>query len=161
MAWRQFHDRLVDCCSKVWEAVKGVLCIDSPEGQEEGQEDDELDIGIKDTLSFSWRSLKEARQVHNHMKLASLSKHISSLISAVLINTNYVSADGHSDLLLSDYKMLGDLTFVQLADLRHRGAFSAVSQAFTACCRKCASLERPSHHSITSCLVRGKPPFHS
>lgn len=44
--------------------MKGVLCVDSPEGHTgEDLEDDDLDVGVKDTLSFSWRALKEARCV--------------------------------------------------------------------------------------------------
>jgi len=37
-----------------------------------------------------------------------------------------------------DFKALGDLAFTQLAELRHRGAFSTVSQTFAACCDRCA-----------------------
>lgn len=60
--WRRLNQRIFKDCVDVWEAVKEVLCIDSPEGH--GFEEDEmdgLDIGTKDTLSFSWRALKEAR----------------------------------------------------------------------------------------------------
>lgn len=36
--------------------------MDSPEGHTgEDFEEDDLDVGVKDTLSFSWRALKEAR----------------------------------------------------------------------------------------------------
>lgn len=31
-------------------------------------------------------------------------------------------------------RQLGDLTFTQLAKLRHRGAFSTVAQTFVICC---------------------------
>ena len=31
----------------------------------------------------------------------------------------------------------GKLAFTQLAELRHRGAFSTVSKTFTACCTRC------------------------
>ncbi len=33
-----------------------------------------------------------------------------------------------------DLKRIGDLAFTQLAELRHRGAFSTVSQTFADCC---------------------------
>ena len=36
-----------------------------------------------------------------------------------------------------DMLILGNLCFEQLVELRHRGAFSAVAQAFTACCTRC------------------------
>ena len=59
------HDQLMHCCRRTWSIVKDVLCVDSPEGQHEDPEDldDEapLDIGLKDTLSYCWRSLKESR----------------------------------------------------------------------------------------------------
>ena len=57
-------DRILCCCMRIWEAVKGVLCFDSPEGYE--LEEDEIDqsgVGTKDTLSFCWRALKESRCV--------------------------------------------------------------------------------------------------
>lgn len=62
--WEQLHQRLFRNCEDVWEVVRGVLCIDSPEGR--GSEEDEmdgLDIGTKEKLSFSWRALKESRLV--------------------------------------------------------------------------------------------------
>lgn len=31
-------------------------------------------------------------------------------------------------------RQLGDLTFTELAELRHRGAFSTVAQTFVICC---------------------------
>ena len=58
-------------CSYVWEAVKEVLCFDAPEGHESGEADDrDLDIGAKDTLSFSWRALKESRYTSKFSTLA-------------------------------------------------------------------------------------------
>ena len=42
-------------------------------------------------------------------------------------------------LELVDLRRIGDLTFVQLAELRHRGAFSTVAQTFAQCCIKCTS----------------------
>lgn len=64
--WRTVHDSVSLCCAEVWQAVKGGLCVDSPEGHTgENMEEDDLDIGVKDTLSFSWRALKEARCVYS------------------------------------------------------------------------------------------------
>jgi len=37
------------------------------------------------------------------------------------------------------YEKLGRLCFTQLLELRHRGAFSTVSQTFSAFCRRCVS----------------------
>lgn len=58
------NDRILDCCTKIWEAVREILCFDSPEGYEESEEgDSSLDLGngTNDTLSFCWRALKESR----------------------------------------------------------------------------------------------------
>ena len=62
MAWRELIDRIVQALEDVWVAVKDILCYDSPEGHiPEDNEQNSLDIGVKDTLSFSWRALKESR----------------------------------------------------------------------------------------------------
>ena len=49
------------CFTQIWNIVKQVLCIDSPEGNTDYDEDEAVDIGAKDTLSYSWRTLKETR----------------------------------------------------------------------------------------------------
>lgn len=42
--------------------MKDVLCYDSPEGHVIAEtEDEETYENVKDTLSFCWRALKEAR----------------------------------------------------------------------------------------------------
>ena len=60
--WRQFTDDAIDLCVRSWEAVRNILCVDSPEGHEI---DTAMDVGVqineKDALSFSWRTLKETR----------------------------------------------------------------------------------------------------
>lgn len=43
-----------------------------------------------------------------------------------------------NDELLS----LARLSFIELAELRHRGAFSAVAQAFAACCKRWENYNR-------------------
>ena len=59
----ELNARLLRNCAEIWEAVKGILCLDSPEGHSMDDEDDGdgLNVGFKDSLSFSWRALKEAR----------------------------------------------------------------------------------------------------
>lgn len=37
----------------------------------------------------------------------------------------------------SDFERMGSLSFRQLSELRHRGAFSVVSQTFASCCQRC------------------------
>ena len=56
------NDRIVTFCREIWEVVRGVLCYDSPEGFTlEEDENNAIDVGTKDTVSFSWRALKESR----------------------------------------------------------------------------------------------------
>lgn len=58
---------------------------------------------------------------------------------ATIFNITYgPSNDG---LLRADFQTIGKATFTQLAELRHRGAFSTVSQTFTTCCQRCSSSE--------------------
>jgi hypothetical protein len=52
---------MVRACLGIWEAVRDVLCNDSPEGHLP-QELDELDvIDTKDILSYSFRAVHESR----------------------------------------------------------------------------------------------------
>lgn len=54
------HDRTVLVCERIWEEVKPVLCVDSPEGHTDEPVED-LNVGPKDILSYSWRALRESR----------------------------------------------------------------------------------------------------
>ncbi|MCJ1386583.1 hypothetical protein MMC17_009709 [Xylographa soralifera] len=124
--WRRMHNRLVRCCSMIWIVVKDVICYDSPEGHIVIEaEEDESDVHVKDALSYSWRALKET----------------SALIHAMISNLGYSPLSSDGGLSYEDLKILGDLTLIQLAELRHRGAFSTVSQTFLACCVRCAASE--------------------
>lgn len=58
--WRNIHSRIVALCDRIWEEVKPVLCIDSPEGHTD-EPIEELGVGPKDILSYSWRGLRESR----------------------------------------------------------------------------------------------------
>ena len=55
----------------------------------------------------------------------------SSLINALIMLSacNSSSPTQHDEI-----QRIGDLTFTQLAELRHRGAFSTVAQTFASCC---------------------------
>lgn len=60
-AWIDLQHRMIGCCTRIWAAVKGVLCNDSPEGHLP-QDLDELDIlDTKDVLSYSFRAIHESR----------------------------------------------------------------------------------------------------
>ncbi|KAJ5489742.1 hypothetical protein N7539_004632 [Penicillium diatomitis] len=118
-SWRSIHDRILFICNRVWEEVKPILCIDSPEGHTDDPAED-LAVGPKDILSYSWRALRES----------------SLLLHATLLNTTY-GPSGKDGLQLADFENIGRASFIQLAELRHRGAFSTVSQTFATCCERC------------------------
>lgn len=59
-AWRSVHERIEAICDKIWQEAKPFLCVDSPEGHSDEPIGD-LDVGPKDALSYSWRSLRESR----------------------------------------------------------------------------------------------------
>lgn len=61
----------------------------------------------------------------------------SYLLHASMVNTTY-APKGTNGLKRTDYDTIGALNFVQLSELRHRGAFSAVSQSFITCCARCS-----------------------
>ena len=55
----------------------------------------------------------------------------------MITNNTYAPRRVDDGLGYYDFRQLGELTFTQLAELRHRGAFSTVSQTFAACCIRC------------------------
>ena len=60
-----------------------------------------------------------------------------------MINTSY-GPSGDDGLQRADFAKIGGASFTQLAELRHRGAFSNVSQTFATCCQRCSSAKDPS-----------------
>lgn len=120
VAWRSIHGRIVNICDRVWQEVKPVLCIDSPEGHTDEPIED-LSVGPKDILSYSWRALRET----------------SLLLHATMVNTTY-GPDNAAGLNREDFEQVGQSSFTQLAELRHRGAFSTVSSTFAICCQRCS-----------------------
>ncbi|KAK3632475.1 hypothetical protein LTR56_016357 [Elasticomyces elasticus] len=102
--------QLVGYLIEIWMVVKPVLCDDAPEGYmaEDAEETDE--VSTKDTLSYCWRALKE-----------------SSMLLATLLQ-------GLGPAQSTQIQELSELCFTQLAELRHRGAFSTVAQTWIACC---------------------------
>ncbi|KAJ3529859.1 hypothetical protein NM208_g9572 [Fusarium decemcellulare] len=113
------QDSLVTCCERVWAAVRDILCDDSPEGHlpQELEEVDGLDT--KDVLSYSFRSVHEA----------------SNLMRILILSTKQRSREGKIYPSREVYERIGNLTFTQLASLRHRGAFTTVALTFSTCCQ--------------------------
>ena len=108
--------RLAGCLHKVWQTVKPILCNDAPEGYMPDNSEEISDVSTKDTLSYCWRALKE-----------------SSLLLGTLMSQKTLT----NDMMLD----LSNLCFTQLAELRHRGAFSTVAQTWITCCTRCCNLK--------------------
>ncbi|CAG8398747.1 unnamed protein product [Penicillium salamii] len=130
-AWRSVHGRIDAICDRIWQEAKPLLCIDSPEGHSDEPLED-LDVGPKDALSYSWRSLRES----------------SILLHATLLNPSY-GPSGTSGLNRTDFAKIGGVSFTQLAELRHRGAFTNVSQTFATCCQRCSASKDPAIRELT------------
>ncbi|KAI1154646.1 putative death-receptor fusion protein-domain-containing protein [Nemania diffusa] len=115
----EFQDRAISCCLRVWRTVQHILCDDSPEGHlpEELQQIEGLDT--KDLLSYSFRAIHES----------------SNLMRTIAQNARYDRKQGFLAPSQQNFEEIGNLTFDELSNLRHRGAFSTVSQTFTACCQ--------------------------
>lgn len=72
----------------------------------------------------------------------------SSLLLRVMITKAPI---GDNDLALISpalFEKLGRLCFTQLLELRHRGAFSTVSQTFAAFCRRCVTSNIPALRAL-------------
>ena len=57
---------------------------------------------------------------------------------AVVTNVGYLPSSLRESTDYEGYHRFGQQAFTQLAELRHRGAFSTVSHTFAACCLMCA-----------------------
>lgn len=120
-AAEQITDKLITILchisQDIWQVVKSTLCNDAPEGflPEDMVNDESIgDLDTKNVLSYCWRALKEA-----------------SLLDGLLLHRLNSAT---SDCALECSRMLIELTFTELAELRHRGAFSTVAQTWTICC---------------------------
>jgi hypothetical protein len=111
--------RMICLCQLVWQRVRARLCLDSPENAEDDV-DEEFTAGPKDILSYSWRALRDA-----------------SLLKCAMLDSPIFRGRGVlSHPSLKCLESIGLLCMDQLSNLRHRGAFSTVSQTFSALCGK-------------------------
>ncbi|KAK2756662.1 hypothetical protein FQN54_005107 [Arachnomyces sp. PD_36] len=146
--WELFHGRSLSLCGRIWVEIKDVLCVDSPEGHTDSASDD-LIIGPKDILSYSWRALRESRYVIDLPHPLDVDAYQRSLLlHSILSNPTYAPTRGLERLTYEDYDKIGSLSFMQLTELRHRGAFSAVSQTFAICCQCCGRSKEASVSSL-------------
>ncbi|KAI9843613.1 MAG: hypothetical protein M1837_006195 [Sclerophora amabilis] len=128
-AWSTLHRRIIEVSERLWECVSTILCDESPEGLELG---DQTGLGTKDVLSYCWRALKES----------------SLLLQSIISRAPCELGSQQTMLTVRDMKDIGNLSFKQLAELRHRGAFSTVSQTFATCCQRCAAHWDPEISSL-------------
>ncbi|KAI1098976.1 hypothetical protein F4804DRAFT_323208 [Jackrogersella minutella] len=131
----ELQDRTITCCWRIWQTVRHVLCDDSPEGHlpEELEEVEGLDT--KDLLSYSFRAIHES----------------SNLMRTVASNARQSRGLGLLAPSRQNFEAIGRLTFDELSNLRHRGAFTTVSQTFTSCCQLVKYF--PSHSDDDSTLL--------
>ncbi|RYP07269.1 hypothetical protein DL764_002584 [Monosporascus ibericus] len=113
------QDRAITCCDRIWQAVRHILCDDSPEGHlpEELEEVEGLDT--KGLLSYSFRAIHES----------------SNLMKTIGNNARNERVNGFLTLSRDSFERIGRLTFEELSNLRHRGAFTTVTQTFASCCQ--------------------------
>ncbi|OLN81632.1 hypothetical protein CCHL11_05577 [Colletotrichum chlorophyti] len=122
------QDRIIKCCQRIWAAVRDILCDDSPEGHLPQELEDLEGLDTKDLLSYSFRAIHESSNLMRVMVLPLKSKPQEGILrpSTELFTT------------------VGSLTFDQLSNLRHRGAFNTVSLSFATCCQLVKHLDDPS-----------------
>jgi len=118
--WNDLHRRVRITFTNFWSCARDTLCNDAPEGYVPEELEEDSSVSTKEILSYSWRGLKEA-----------------SLLLKTIISTAPIGTAETDMLTTQDFEVLGRLCFSQLADLRHRGAFSTVSQTFASFCRRC------------------------
>ncbi|QSZ28922.1 hypothetical protein DSL72_003429 [Monilinia vaccinii-corymbosi] len=117
--WENLQSRIIISCFSIWDAVKDILCNDSPEGHIPEDVDDVDSIDTKDVLSYSFRAIHES----------------SNLMRTVVTKAKDRRHDGSLVMSSELFTKVGNLTFEQLSSLRHRGAFSTVSLTFARCCQ--------------------------
>lgn len=147
--WNELQLRILSNCLSIWGSVKDVLCNDSPEGHLPEDLDDMPTIDTKDVLSYSFRAIHESRYVV-FVFLDLFLQAFSNLMRTMVSKSKEVWHDGSSILPAEVFMGIGNLTFEQLSNLRHRGAFSTVSLTFTRCCQTAPQQDhdQPSHHGI-------------
>lgn len=82
----------------------------------------------------------------------------SALMQAMITNPHYGPPNPGTGMRYDDFAKIGDLALTQLAGLRHRGAFSTVSQTFAACCIRCGSSKDPTLADLTNTWYQVRAP---
>lgn len=103
----EFCRRVLAISERIWRLVTPILCDDSPEGTDflGAEDDDVVEVGVKDTLSYAWRALKE---------------------SSLLTQAFFEMFESSDRIQATDLRPFSNLIFAQLAQLRHRVPFQPV-----------------------------------
>lgn len=155
--WIDFTQRMVRSSSGIWKAVSGILCNDSPEGHLLDDIDESEALDSKDILSYSFRAIHESRYViHLSEQPVTISLLIihSNLMRTIVTKINQKYPDHIALPAHNSFVDIGDLSFLQLSTLRHRGAFSTVSLTFTVCCQLTQVISSGSGSTNTDMLRR-------
>lgn len=123
---REIQETLVSLCQRIWAAVKDILCDDSPEGHLPLHLEEMEGLDTKGLISYSFRATHESS---NFMKTMILTLRNRSRAGSLTPSTRV-------------FRAVGDLTFEQLSNLRHRGAFTTVSSTFSTCCQLSKHLDK-------------------
>ncbi|KAH7412798.1 putative death-receptor fusion protein-domain-containing protein [Cadophora sp. MPI-SDFR-AT-0126] len=115
--------RMASYCSRVWQAVKDILCNDSPEGYLPEELDELEDVDTKDVLSYSFRAVHESSNL------------MRSLVNTIKLKLQ--APENKPILPTATFVQIANLSFEQLTTLRHRGAFSTVTLTFAVSCQAC------------------------
>ncbi|WYZ40214.1 hypothetical protein EsH8_IV_000555 [Colletotrichum jinshuiense] len=126
-ATKILQGRIVTCCQRIWAAVRDILCDDSPEGHLPQELEDLEGLDTKDLLSYSFRAIHES----------------SALMRVMVLPLKSKSQQGTLRPSTELFTTVGSLTFDQLSNLRHRGAFNTVSLSFATCCQLVKHLDDP------------------
>lgn len=72
----------------------------------------------------------------------------SNLLRTIAQNARHDRGKGLVTPSRRNFEEIGTLTFDELSNLRHRGAFSTVSQTFTACCQLVQCIPTDPNHDV-------------
>lgn len=126
-AAKAIQEQLVSLCQRIWGAVRDILCDDSPEGHLPLHLEEMEGLDTKGLISYSFRATHES----------------SNLMKTIILTTRNRGRTDSVTPSAATFRAVGDLTFDQLSNLRHRGAFTTVSSTFTTCCQQSKHLETP------------------
>ncbi|KAG0637894.1 putative death-receptor fusion protein-domain-containing protein [Tuber brumale] len=125
---KRLVSQILEYCVEIWRMSKDILCFVSPEGyvpqemiDEEAEGNDDMDT--QTVMSYCWRAVKES----------------SALLGAIVGTADFGS--GPQSLSKQDFSNIGNVLLEQLLDIRHRGAFSAVSPSFIELCSRCLATQ--------------------